>query len=185
MLLTSVPRLHPLARDTCDCCPQQKSSQSVYPSFHVPGIIFTQYYPKALIFLTNSPTALFAPLSSCTDINPVSQEFNNVERLVHTANLPLEAAPTLPTDPQKSWPEHGVIKFTNVKMRYREQMPLVLKGLTLDVAAGEKIGIVGRTGAGKSSLTQVLFRIVELAEGKIEIDGVDLSKVGLDTLRTR
>jgi len=105
--------------------------------------------------------------------------------LVHTANLPLEAAPTLPTDPQKSWPEHGVIKFTNVKMRYREQMPLVLKGLTFDVAAGEKIGIVGRTGAGKSSLTQVLFRIVELAEGKIEIDGIDLSKVGLDTLRTR
>lgn len=64
-------------------------------------------------------------------------------------------------------------------------MPLVLKGLTFDVAAGEKIGIVGRTGAGKSSLTQVLFRIVELAEGKIEIDGIDLSKVGLDTLRTR
>lgn len=115
----------------------------------------------------------------------VEQEMNNVERVTHTGDLPLEAVPTMPNDPPKEWPQKGVVNFDNVQMRYREQLPLVLKGLTFEAAAGEKIGIVGRTGAGKSSLAQVLFRLVELAGGKIEIDGIDLSKIGLDTLRTR
>jgi ATP-binding cassette, subfamily C (CFTR/MRP), member 1 len=134
---------------------------------------------------------------------------NNVERVTYYGDLPQEAAPTLPNDPPAEWPEHGHLKFNNVQMRYREGLPLVLKGVTFEAMPGEKvggwavitkcpviltrndsmrlpqIGIVGRTGAGKSSLAQALFRIVELADGNIEIDGVDLRNVGLDTLRTR
>jgi len=122
--------------------------------------------------------------SSTLHLRTNALQMNNVERVTYTGNLTPEAPPSLPSDPPNTWPQHGVVKFDNVQMRYREQLPLVLKGLTFEARAGEKIGIVGRTGAGKSSLAQVLLRIVELADGKIEIDRVDLSKVGLDTLRT-
>lgn len=71
------------------------------------------------------------------------------------------------------------------KVRYRENLDLVLHGINFKVKGGEKVGIVGRTGAGKSSLTLALFRIIESAHGKILIDGVDISKLGLHDLRTR
>jgi ABC-type multidrug transport system fused ATPase/permease subunit len=70
-------------------------------------------------------------------------------------------------------------------MRYREGLPLVLQGLSMTVASGERIGIVGRTGAGKSSIMSTLFRLVELSGGSISIDGVDIASVGLKDLRTR
>ncbi|PHH84520.1 hypothetical protein CDD83_1818 [Cordyceps sp. RAO-2017] len=70
-------------------------------------------------------------------------------------------------------------------MRYRPGLPLVLRGLSLDVAAGERVGIVGRTGAGKSSVVGALFRLAELAAGAIRIDGVDIATVGLHDLRSR
>ncbi|OQS04163.1 ATP-binding Cassette (ABC) Superfamily [Thraustotheca clavata] len=83
----------------------------------------------------------------------------------------------------KSWPERGAISFKNMSFRYKPWDPLVLKNVNVDIAAGEKIGIVGRTGAGKSSLTMALFRINELASGSIEIDGVNVAKIGIQTLR--
>lgn len=70
-------------------------------------------------------------------------------------------------------------------MRYREGLELVLKGISFAVKTQEKIGIVGRTGAGKSSLTLSLFRIIEAAGGKIIIDGIDISSIGLHSLRSR
>ena len=70
-------------------------------------------------------------------------------------------------------------------MRYREGLELVLKGITFSVRTQEKIGIVGRTGAGKSSLTLSLFRIIEAAGGKIVIDGLDVASLGLHSLRSR
>lgn len=70
-------------------------------------------------------------------------------------------------------------------MRYREGLDLVLKGVNFTVKGGEKVGLVGRTGAGKSSLTLALFRIIEPAAGTIMIDGVDVSKLGLHDLRSR
>ena len=70
-------------------------------------------------------------------------------------------------------------------MRYRAGLDLVLRGLTLDIAAGEKIGIAGRTGAGKSSLVLVLLRIVEPCGGSITIDGIDITSIGLHDLRSR
>lgn len=68
--------------------------------------------------------------------------------------------------------------------RYRRELGLVLKKLNLDIKAGERIGVVGRTGAGKSSMTLALFRIIEAAEGKIMIDGIDVSQIGLKDLRS-
>lgn len=121
---------------------------------------------------------------------------NGVERVREYGNLTPEAPPTSPHDPpQEQWPSKGEIAFNNVELRFRPELPLVLKGLTFNVRSGEKVirnglrhkltvqvGIVGRTGAGKSSLAQALFRSVELAGGTIAVDDLDLKKVGLDTV---
>ncbi len=74
------------------------------------------------------------------------------------------------TKPPPHWPDRGALKFDNVQMSYRPGLPKVLKGISMDIRGGEKIGIVGRTGAGKSSLVLALLRIVEF-EGLIEVDG--------------
>ncbi|KAK0179174.1 hypothetical protein PV327_007989 [Microctonus hyperodae] len=109
-----------------------------------------------------------------------------VERVKEYADTPQEAPWEIPeTTPEKNWPAEGKVEFRDFKVRYREGLDLVLHGLTFSVNGGEKIGIVGRTGAGKSSLTLSLFRIIEAAHGKIFIDGIDISKLGLHTLRSR
>lgn len=74
---------------------------------------------------------------------------------------------------------------SNEQVRYRPNTPLVLKGITLNIEGGEKIGVVGRTGGGKSTLIQVFFRLVEPAAGRIVIDGIDISILGLHDLRSR
>jgi len=102
----------------------------------------------------------------------------------YTTKIPTEAAPTLPTDTTK-WPRDGSIRFNNVQLRYRPELPLVLKGLTLDIPTGAKVGVVGRTGAGKSTLALALLRIVELDGGQIVIDGRDISSIGLKMLRSK
>lgn len=81
----------------------------------------------------------------------------------------------------------NVLKHRDVfeQVRYRPNTPLVLKGITLSINGGEKIGIVGRTGSGKSTLIQVLFRLVEPSGGNITVDGIDICKLGLHDLRSR
>ncbi|XP_034949722.1 multidrug resistance-associated protein 1 isoform X2 [Chelonus insularis] len=109
-----------------------------------------------------------------------------VERIKEYGETPQEAPWEIPsTAPPKEWPSEGRVEFNEFKVRYREGLDLVLNGLTFSVNGGEKIGIVGRTGAGKSSLTLALFRIIEAADGKIFIDGVDISQLGLHALRNR
>ncbi|KAJ8688541.1 hypothetical protein QAD02_024336 [Eretmocerus hayati] len=109
-----------------------------------------------------------------------------VERLKEYTETPQEAAWDVPeNDPPSEWPQNGRVEFRDLKIRYREGLELVLKGLNLSVMEGEKVGIVGRTGAGKSSLTIALFRIVEAAGGQILIDDVDISTLGLHALRSR
>ncbi|XP_012276632.1 multidrug resistance-associated protein 5 isoform X2 [Orussus abietinus] len=83
------------------------------------------------------------------------------------------------------WPPGGDIKFDAVQMRYRKGLPLVLKNVTFHVKPGEKIGVVGRTGSGKSSLTTALFSLVKLSSGRIKIDNVDISQVKLELLRSK
>ncbi|NXJ88320.1 MRP3 protein, partial [Corythaixoides concolor] len=87
--------------------------------------------------------------------------------------------------PPEDWPSKGELEFVNYSVRYRKGLDLVLKGLNLQVHGGEKIGIVGRTGAGKSSMTLGLFRILEAVKGEIKIDGVKISEIGLHDLRSR
>ncbi|XP_013102325.2 multidrug resistance-associated protein 1 isoform X3 [Stomoxys calcitrans] len=85
----------------------------------------------------------------------------------------------------REWPENGQVVFDNFKVRYREGLDLVLRGISFKIAGGEKVGIVGRTGAGKSSLTLSLFRIIEASGGRILIDGIDIASLGLHMLRSR
>merc|ERR1711936_580852 len=109
-----------------------------------------------------------------------------VERIQEYQEVPQEAPFEVPeNDPGNDWPENGVVKFDNYQTRYREGLDLVLRGIDCTVNSGEKIGIVGRTGAGKSSLTLALFRIIESAGGAISIDGVNISQLGLGKLRSR
>ncbi|XP_068732556.1 multidrug resistance-associated protein 1-like [Montipora capricornis] len=110
----------------------------------------------------------------------------SVERVKEYADAPTEADWIVPDNrPEDDWPDQGSIVMNDFDLRYREGLPLVLKQINCDIKPGEKIGIVGRTGAGKSTLTLALFRILESAGGKILIDGVDIAKMGLHDLRSR
>ncbi|XP_021347493.1 multidrug resistance-associated protein 7-like isoform X2 [Mizuhopecten yessoensis] len=86
-------------------------------------------------------------------------------------------------EPSPAWPATGVISYSDVHMRYRDGLPNVLKGLTFSTRHAEKVGIVGRTGAGKSSLFQTLFRTVEISSGDITIDGVNIQPLDLKDVR--
>ncbi|RHY94672.1 hypothetical protein DYB37_010584 [Aphanomyces astaci] len=105
------------------------------------------------------------------------------ERLHEYATLPSEGRRDTPFN-LASWPTHCRITYTNVSFRYKPDDPLVLKNVSFDVSGGEKIGILGRTGAGKSSLIMTLFRINDEAAGEIAIDGVDIATIGLKQLRS-
>jgi len=110
----------------------------------------------------------------------------SVERLEEYSQLKTEKPEIVESErPAQSWPEQGVVVFDDVQMRYRDELDLALKGITFATKAGEKLGIVGRTGAGKSSLAVALFRICELSGGRIVLDGVDISRIGLLDLRSR
>lgn len=110
----------------------------------------------------------------------------SVERVLEYARLPSEAPEVVPRHrPAISWPAAGSVQFNNYSTRYREGLPLILNNIDLDIKPHEKIGVVGRTGAGKSSLTLALFRIIEAAEGNISIDALNTSTIGLLDLRRR
>eukprot|EP01071_Lankesteria_metandrocarpae_P003569 Lankesteria_metandrocarpae@DN3045_c0_g1_i1.p1 len=117
------------------------------------------------------------------------QETNivSVERLMeYSRDCPREALADIPaTRPPTTWPMHGDIKLQNIELQYRPGLPLVLKGLTVHMLPGEKIGIVGRTGAGKSSILVGLLRLTELSGGQIVVDDIDLATIGLDSLRRK
>ena len=115
----------------------------------------------------------------------VENAMNSTERIYYYGNELDEEAPLHLKDVPNNWPQKGEIIFNNVQMRYREGLPLVLQGLNMTVEGGERIGIVGRTGAGKSSIMSALFRLVELSGGSISIDGINIAAVGLKDLRTR
>ena len=116
-------------------------------------------------------------------------KMNAVERVVEYLDLPMESEhdtpPTVAKALPAAWPQKGKLEITGLSMRYRPGLPLVLKDLTFTAAASEKVGICGRTGSGKSSLFTALFRIVEPAAGKIVIDGVDVTTLGLHQLRSK
>ncbi|OJD38972.1 abc metal ion transporter [Diplodia corticola] len=110
----------------------------------------------------------------------------SVERVLEYARLPSEAPDIISKNrPPIAWPSNGAVKFNDFSTRYRPGLDLVLKNINLDVKAREKIGVVGRTGAGKSSLTLALFRIIEPTDGCVSIDDLNTSTIGLLDLRRR
>lgn len=110
----------------------------------------------------------------------------SVERVLEYARLPSEALDVISKRrPKISWPGQGVVDFNNYSARYRAGLDLVLKNIDLHIKSHEKIGVVGRTGAGKSSLTLALFRIIEPDAGNISIDDLNTSTIGLLDLRGR
>uniref|UniRef100_A0A8C3LI24 Canalicular multispecific organic anion transporter 1 n=1 Tax=Chrysolophus pictus TaxID=9089 RepID=A0A8C3LI24_CHRPC len=106
-----------------------------------------------------------------------------VERVHEYTKVKREAPWVTDKRPPHGWPSKGEIQFVDYKVRYRPELELVLQGITCNIGSTEKIGVVGRTGAGKSSLTNCLFRVLEAAGGKIIIDGLDIATIGLHDLR--
>ncbi|XP_065487768.1 multidrug resistance-associated protein 1-like isoform X2 [Caloenas nicobarica] len=107
----------------------------------------------------------------------------SIERVCEYAKLDKEKPWIMSKRPPVGWPDRGIIEFVNYKAQYRKNLGLALNGVSFQTQSKEKVGIVGRTGAGKSTLTNCLFRVLEGTEGKIVIDGIDISTIGLHDLR--
>ncbi|TMW62285.1 hypothetical protein Poli38472_009778 [Pythium oligandrum] len=117
-------------------------------------------------------------------VDMTDNAMTSVERLLHFRTIPTESdgSECTPINPA-AWPSNGSIRFDNLCLKYRPELPLVLRGVNMEIAGGEKVGICGRTGAGKSSLMIALFRICEFESGSLFIDGVDISQLKLRELR--
>ncbi|RCK55826.1 Multiple drug resistance-associated protein-like transporter 1 [Candida viswanathii] len=147
------------------------SKYSLLPS--ILGLVMT--YSMSITGILNSLIRVWAELQT----GGVA-----IERVIEYCDLPSEAPMIVENKrPAETWPAEGVVKFKNYSTAYREHLDPVLKEIELTINSKEKVGIVGRTGAGKSSLTLGLFRIIEATGGYIEIDGVDTSGIGLYDLR--
>ncbi|KDO32614.1 hypothetical protein SPRG_03088 [Saprolegnia parasitica CBS 223.65] len=121
-------------------------------------------------------------------LSTIQTQMVSVERVHNYCIMDTEAELYAPQQVQaqlqaQGWPSRGQVTFENVDLRYRPGLPRVLRGLTFSIHAKEKVGIVGRTGAGKSSLVVALMRIVEPSRGRILLDGVDVATIGLHDLR--
>lgn len=114
-------------------------------------------------------------------------KITSIERIHQTSTLTMEAVwetdSNMMLDP--SWPKTGDLEFDHVCMRYRKDLPLALDSVSFKLRPGTRCGVVGRTGSGKTSLTTSLFRLVEIESGRIVLDGVDLTKIGLSDVRGR
>ncbi|KAF0685505.1 hypothetical protein As57867_022550, partial [Aphanomyces stellatus] len=163
-------------------------------SFVITAVAFIAVFTKNSIGLTAAGLALTYSSQLSTVLSRmavfvtfVENTMTSVERLGHYNSLAGEDADHEGSDEQvpASWPQQGVIAFNNYSMRYREHLDLVLNEVTFTVNGGEKIGICGRTGSGKSSLMAALFRMVPSATGSITLDGVDISTLSVRTLRSR
>ena len=113
----------------------------------------------------------------------VEARMTSMERVKFYSRLPQEPSVTQDGVVPEAWPVRGEVRFENVVLRYAPHLPEVLKGLSFNISAGEKAGIIGRTGSGKSTLIQALYRFTELTAGRILIDGVDIATVPLARLR--
>lgn len=146
---------------------------SIAPSYA--GLAITSTLMMTLLFQFTARTSVEAEAN-----------FVCAERIVHyITTVPQEPKSSGKKDLSPKWPEFGSVRFKNVEMRYRNGLPLVLQNISFTINTCEKIGVVGRTGSGKSSLGVALFRLVELCSGSIEIDGVDIAELSLNQLRSK
>ncbi|CAG9814463.1 unnamed protein product [Phaedon cochleariae] len=114
----------------------------------------------------------------------VANQLMSVERVLEYKSLPKEIQPAVPQEPPKNWPSQGKLVFENMGLRYFPEGPLVLKHLNIVINPREKVGVVGRTGAGKSSLISALFRLAPV-EGSMSIDDFDTKNISLESLRLK
>ena len=111
--------------------------------------------------------------------------FYIVERIQEYMNIPQEEDHLPELVPPKEWPTDGHIEVRDLSLRYSDELPDVLHNVTFQVSGGEKLAIVGRTGAGKSSLSTAFFRLLPFTNGSITIDGIDICKISLFDLRSK
>jgi len=134
----------------------------------------------ALSFALNFATVAETTISKYT---ATELDMNSMERILEYIQLETES--TAGDEAEPSWPSRGHIIFRDLEVAYGQNLPPVLKGLNFEVPSRSRIGIVGRTGSGKSSLTLALFRFLQVRRGYIEIDGVDLNSLKLHDVRSR
>ncbi|XVF50927.1 hypothetical protein PTKIN_Ptkin04bG0142900 [Pterospermum kingtungense] len=148
-----------------------------------PGTFSSGFIGMALSYgLSLNMSLVFSIQNQCTVANYII----SVERLNQYMYIPSEAPEVIEENrPPSNWPAVGKVDICDLQIRYRSDAPLVLRGISCTFQGGHKIGIVGRTGSGKTTLIGALFRLVEPAGGKIVVDGIDISTIGLHDLRSR
>ena len=139
------------------------------------------------MLLSLIPTLSVAIVNILPNFVDLENQLNSVERLHEIKyNIPQEAPAFIPENaPPSSWPANGAIEFKHVSMKYRDDLPIALNDVSFQIKGGERIGICGRTGAGKSTILTALFRLAEINKGQIIIDGIDVSQIGLTDLRSK
>lgn len=119
-------------------------------------------------------------------LNEINEKFISLERLMDYLGIPSERKGTIKNNElNHNWPVNGSIIFNNFSTRYREGLDLVVKDLNVTIKNGEKIGVCGRTGAGKSTIILSILRVLEATQGNILIDDIDISKLDLKLLRQK
>ena len=136
----------------------------------------------ALAFALRYNSALIWTINSYAN---VEMDMNSVERVTEYTHLTTETECDSGDTAPIGWPSQGKLEFADVSAGYAPDLPPVLKGISFTARPGERIGIVGRTGAGKSSLALALFRFLEASRGSISIDGIDIKRIRLHELRSR
>ncbi|CAJ1953018.1 unnamed protein product [Sphenostylis stenocarpa] len=148
-----------------------------------PGTFSPGFIGMALSYgLLLNAALVFSIQSQCNIANYII----SVERINQYMHIQSEAKEVIEGNrPPLNWPDAGIMEIHDLKVRYRLDGPLILNGITCTFEGGHKIGIVGRTGSGKSTLISAIFRLVEPSGGKIVVDDIDISSIGLDDLRSR
>ncbi|KAJ0661960.1 putative ABC-type xenobiotic transporter [Helianthus annuus] len=148
-----------------------------------PGTFSSGFVGMAMSYgLSLNMSLVMSIQNQCTLVNYII----SVERVNQYMHLPSEAPLVIEENrPPANWPDTGKVDIQDLQIRYRPDAPLVLRGVSCTFQGGHKIGIVGRTGSGKTTLIGALFRLVEPAGGKITVDGIDISSIGLHDLRSR
>ncbi|KAK7685596.1 hypothetical protein QCA50_011463 [Cerrena zonata] len=135
--------------------------------------------------LTFASTITFDLLFLVRRFVGLEQSMVAIERVKEFSEIKREPAEFIEPRPSSEWPANGEVKVEDLVIRYAPELPPVLHGLNFEVKPGEKVGILGRTGSGKSTLALSFFRFVEPSEGRILIDDVDITKIGLTDLRSK